>query len=269
MRRGHQVYYLSLDPPPDEKISSGVNFKKIPFFLRRRRGLLFWGLFTLWCPLYALAAVIRIKPDRLLAFGAYYSCMFFPSRLLTGTPVVLFLRSLVFKIDRITGKPRWLRFFTETVEKTGLKNASKIICMTEAMKNELLEFAPSINCPIEILPNDITPPVNSTENVEIKALKELPTDAFVVMTAGVIDRRKNIGLLIDALKRLEEIDPCHRVYLIVCGDGPLLQHYREVASRKKLKRIYFTGWCDNLEPIWNKTSLLVHPSLHEGVPNII
>ncbi|RMG45574.1 MAG: glycosyltransferase [Candidatus Dadabacteria bacterium] len=33
--------------------------------------------------------------------------------------------------------------------------------------------------------------------------------------------------------------------------------------------MYFTGWCDNLEPIWNKTSLLVHPSLHEGVPNII
>ena len=111
---GHEVIYLSLDPNL-ARLSSKVRAEKIPFPLSSRRGLIFWACFTLWLPIYLGWRALWLKPDRLLAFGSYYSRAFRFAKHVSKAELVLFVRSLVFEIDRITGKPAWLRRFTERV----------------------------------------------------------------------------------------------------------------------------------------------------------
>ena len=258
----NSIFYLTLDRPP-ALLNESVSYQQIPFPFKRRRGLIFWGIFSLWCPIYVLIWSARNKPDRLIAFGAYYSTMFGPARLVLKTPIFLFLRSLVFKIDEINKRPIWLRKITGLVDKLGIKLAGTIVCMTEAMKTELENFIGKKLNNVVLLPNDIPEISNNSKTLEL----DLSEDTFVLGTSGVIDRRKNIGYLIETFEKIK--DSSKELVLIVAGDGPLLEHYKDEAAKRNISNILFLGWMDDLIAFYNSCNLIVHPSLHEGIPNSV
>ena len=265
-QRNHEVHYLSLDPPPPE-FPSSVFFRRIPFCMGTRDGAFFWLLFTLWCPIYAAFVARKLKADRYFVFGAYYAAMMCVAKKFCAAPLVLFMRSLVFKINRITEKPLFFRLGFDLLERFGARSADTVVCMTESMRNELEKFIGGKLRKSVILPNDLPPARRVSDSAS--ALKRILNgrvrdETLLILTSGVIDQRKNLDLLFDAFNALGERDN-GSIFLIIAGDGPLFHTYRPKAP----KQVEFLGWCDTLEPLYAEVDLIIHPSLHEGMPNSV
>ncbi len=273
--QGHAVTYFTLDRPP-ASLSSAVQVKLIPFLTTRRNGLLFWSLFTVWCPVYLLAQLLFRAPDRICVFGAYYAGMFRLGRLFVRRPLVLFLRSLVFRIDEINDKPQSLRSISNIVDYAGIRSASRVVCMTKAMRDEIEAFFGLKLQDAPLLPNDIPESRKNREKAEEASLdvfealhSELAQERMILLTSGVIDRRKNIDYLLEVFSLLKIRGLGDNILLLVAGDGPLLAQYRAEASARELSNVRFLGWCDTLEPLYPFVDLVVHPALHEGIPNSV
>jgi glycosyltransferase involved in cell wall biosynthesis len=99
--------------------------------------------------------------------------------------------------------------------------------------------------------------------------ERLSAARLVVLTSGVIDRRKNIEYVLNAFESLQKSGKGGDAMLLVAGDGPLLKQFRADAATRKIPSIEFLGWCDSLEPLYPFVDLVVHPALHEGVPNSV
>ena len=228
---------------------------------------MFWALFTLWCPLYVAWKARRLKPDCYVVFGAYYSGCLKLAKIIVPARVILFLRALTFKIDRITEKPAWVRFFAEKVETCGIALADHVVCMSEAMKEELEYFLGRKLLSVSILPNDV-PKVKKS----LAVFKEPPIKSkFIVLTAGVIDQRKNIDFLLHAFLHLQKRHKLSvdQACLLIAGDGPLLDTCVRTTEQLGLENVRFLGWTESLGDYLRASSLLVHPSLHEGIPNVV
>ncbi len=254
--KGHTVTYLCLDPPP-EHFPSNVDIQVLPFPVKRRRGALFWGIFFLLIPLLLIPQVLRNRPDRYVLFSPVYSALFLLARLVHSRPLILFFRSLPFRINRITKQPAWVLFFSDLIDRLGVTNATTIVCMTKAMKSELEAFLGKRLPSTHILPNEVT----------IQNLTRAPrsTPPFTFLTSGVLDHRKNISFLLQAL---EDIDPLS-YSLLIAGDGPLRASLEMDTKQKGLQNITFLGWQTNLSQLYSQVDLVIHPALHEGVPNSV
>lgn len=69
--------------------------------------------------------------------------------------------------------------------------------------------------------------------------KELgvPEDAFLIMTGGKIDQRKNTHVLLEAIKRIDNPN----LHLVICGVlAPEMEYLREQFD----SRIHYLGWCN-------------------------
>jgi glycosyltransferase involved in cell wall biosynthesis len=100
----------------------------------------------------------------------------------------------------------------------------------------------------------------------------IPKNAKVLVTAGILNRGKNIESLIECLPTLE----VKNVYLLVVGDGSTKADFRYRDSLREStiklgvdKRVIFTGWLEK-EELWKMylaADLFVLPSKSEGMPN--
>lgn len=266
---GDEVTFLALDQPP-ASLDPKIKFQTIPFPLKARDGILFWILFTLWCPFFVAWYARQIKPDLYAVFGAFYASMVNLSRTVSGGKIILFMRSLVFKINRITNKAPLLITAFDFLEKTGTKAADVVVCMTKAMQQELETFVGSKLENVLILPNDLphfnpSQKLNGFSQSDLDILNRAP---IKLLTSGVLDRRKNLDLVLDALAAMRG-NYRSMILLLVAGDGPLLEAYKQKAAALKLDNVIFLGWCSSLDYLYTQVQLLIHPSLHEGMPNSV
>jgi glycosyltransferase involved in cell wall biosynthesis len=255
--RGHEIHYVSLDPPP-KHVTSSIIWHRIPFWTQKRSGLFFWGTFTLYLPFFLNQIAREIKPDRLVSFGAYYAKALLPAKGSQKIKLILFLRSLVFKTDRIKKRNPILRLFTEAGDKKGILGADHVVFMTHSMEEEAQIFVKSEVLSKAIIPNDV---------IIKKTIKEIPQGKPIkVLMTGVFDQGKNISFVITALKRLPaEIQKKYTVTLV--GAGPAMSSIRDQIAGLPSLNAQVLGWQDNFDNLLEETDLFIHPSMSEGVSN--
>ncbi len=256
---GHEVVFYSLDKPPPSSLNDKVFWQRIPFFINQRKGLVFWILFSLWLPIYLCFAVFRFKPDKLIAFNPYYSSALSLSSWIFKKPITLFLRSLVFEIDRINGKPGWLRSLVNISERHGILSAETIIFMTSSMKDRVEEFLDKPILQAEFLPNEVS---------AIKEFKSTFKVPLQILIAGVIDDRKNIPYVLQALALLSE-DDRNKIRVTIAGDGSKLKENKKISKNLNLINVDFLGWQEGIGNHLQGSDLFIHPSLHEGLSNAL
>lgn len=92
---------------------------------------------------------------------------------------------------------------------------------------------------------------------------DIPADATVFVTAGRLTREKGHDLLIDAFCQIA--DSCEKSYLVIIGDGPLMEEYRIKVARAGLQdRILLPGYLENPLALVTKYDCYVFPSRYEG-----
>jgi glycosyltransferase involved in cell wall biosynthesis len=109
-------------------------------------------------------------------------------------------------------------------------------------------------------------PREAKEVGDVKAdVLNLPMEAPVVAMIGRLSPQKNPLLFVEAAAMICEKHP--DALFLVIGDGELRQDVERAIREKGLtERIRLLGWRDDVERILPAVSVLVHPSLWEGLP---
>ena len=86
----------------------------------------------------------------------------------------------------------------------------------------------------------------------------------LALAIGRLHRNKGFELLLEALAATREIT------LWIAGDGPLRPHLERLASRLGITgRVRFLGWRDDVPALLAAADILVCPSLHEPLGNVV
>ena len=94
---------------------------------------------------------------------------------------------------------------------------------------------------IEFLPMGVDDEAIPTDRMGVREVvrKELgiPNDAFLIMTGGKIDERKNTHVLLEAIKRIGN----PKLHIAICGVlAPEMEYLKEQFD----SRIHYLGWCN-------------------------
>lgn len=90
-----------------------------------------------------------------------------------------------------------------------------------------------------------------------------PDNAYVFLSAGRLHPQKNHKLLLNAFKRTS--DKLKDAYLVIAGEGPLLQALKEYADELGIaNRVVFAGRCDDMPQLLAMCNCFVLSSDYEG-----
>jgi alpha-1,6-mannosyltransferase len=92
-----------------------------------------------------------------------------------------------------------------------------------------------------------------------------PEGSTLMLYAGRLAPEKNVGLLLDTMRLLEELRSC-QFHLLIAGDGPLRCVLERACERKLPGSVYFLGHIRNREvlaDLYANCDLFVHPNARE------
>lgn len=129
---------------------------------------------------------------------------------------------------------------------------SKVICVSEAVKNFLIDSKEIKSSQGIVIYNPASIP---------KTTQPTLSDTFTIVTVGRLEIVKNHQLLIKAFSKLEDAF----AQLILVGDGRERGNLEQlIASLQLENRVTITGFVSNPEHFLAKAHLFVLPSLSEG-----
>ena len=88
----------------------------------------------------------------------------------------------------------------------------------------------------------------------------IPAEAKVLLSVGELIRRKNHGIVIEAMQSLDN------VWYVICGHGPLRDEYIRLAEKLGVDgRVILTGYRTDVKDFYDMADLFVLPSRQEGL----
>jgi glycosyltransferase involved in cell wall biosynthesis len=197
-----------------------------------------------------------LKPD-LVHFPMVQQPIFYRGKVVTS---MLDLTTLRFKNPTknkiIYGIKQWIYRY---VNLRVAKKSKAIICISEYVKKDLIEFA-------QISPKKITVTYNAADKITDPSVvvPALEGKQFIMYVGRPLPH-KNLGRLIDAFAILQKSFP--DLHLVLAGktDSLFEAHKRSVEGRG-IKNVVFTGFVSEGELRWlyEHTACYVFPSLSEG-----
>ncbi len=164
------------------------------------------------------------------------------------------------------GGGRWLGWnqLQKLAHIVTLKSCHFVIARGQKLSDAAARFVDTVHKTIPIANIDFSQAVAS-ERIE-------PCPGRILFV-GVVAESKGVGVLMDSMKTL--IDTGRHVTVDVCGDGPDLARYEDIARELGIdSSTRFLGWVDDparLDRAFDEAALLVMPSTThpEGVPRVI
>ena len=161
--------------------------------------------------------------------------------------------------------------FTRPLIKKVLKDADVILAVSNALKDEIINTKiPNIEEKLRIHWNSVDMnKFKTTKENEDKFRRELvqefnvDEDKPIILFVGNIIKRKNVDLLIEAKKQIQ-----NNASLVFVGDGPYLEKLKNKVEHEclegNLDNVYFIGSRGDVEDIIPSCDLLVLPSFSES-----
>ncbi|MEG6523544.1 glycosyltransferase family 4 protein [Desulfotomaculum sp. 1211_IL3151] len=161
--------------------------------------------------------------------------------------------------------PGWKKKIYATVEKILARFTDRIITVSDALKQELVEKEEISLSRLTTIYNGIEIEKFNQEfdKEEIKKELKLPPSGVVIGTIARLAPQKGVAYLLKAASLLKE----YNITLLIVGDGPLRQQLEEEALELGLgNRAIFAGMRENIEEIYAVLDIFVLPSVTEGLP---
>jgi glycosyltransferase involved in cell wall biosynthesis len=226
-------------------------------------------------PPWAIWVGWRNKIDIIIAFGSLYAFIQGLAKWWLKKCMVTLIRGKSAFGLGIQNSSKWTLYLNNFIEDVGIHFSDRIITNNVAARAEILKnLGRRRNIDVQVLYNNI-PPMNIPKPEDISRMRDrygIPKNAKVLVTAGILNRGKNIETLIECLPRIQ----MKNIYVLIAGDGSTEADLRYKESllvlAKKLEvdeRVIFTGWLEkeDLWKIYAASDLFVLSSLSEGMPN--
>lgn len=155
----------------------------------------------------------------------------------------------------------------ELVDRFAIRRMDAVVLVGDAMKRELPDSL--VNSPkTHTIRNGVC-----IEDIQAKS-KESPPEPIsefisrhdpVILGVGRLSPEKGFNYLLDAFQGISERWP--KAGLLIVGEGVERESLEEAVQDKELSEcVLMPGYCDNIPALMSKASLLVIPSLTEGLP---
>src|SRR5574341_888179 len=152
-----------------------------------------------------------------------------------------------------------------------LTRADAVISLNAEMTDELLA-AGVASSRIRLIPNGVDctrfSPPSSSARTEARANLGLPPDRLLAVFAGRLAADKGTRYLIEAWRIVEQRAPRAPWSLVIAGDEVRPGEFRAWGERT-LKKATFIGKIPDVRRVLHAADVLVHPSLSEGLSNIV
>ena len=113
-------------------------------------------------------------------------------------------------------------------------------------------------------------PCQPDELARIREGRYLPEDAWLMFALGRFIDIKGFDDLLQAVALLPASVGGRRAHLMIAGDGPMKQTLHSLARELGLAdRVTWLGWCADPTPYFRLADLMVCPSRHETLGNVI
>ena len=119
-----------------------------------------------------------------------------------------------------------------------LKRFDKVITCSEFIKSKLAILG--VDNIVRIytgVDSHFFRPVTQDRKMEVRKRLDIPKDAIVFIFIGYLIKRKNPLILVDAFAKLLNDNPELNVYLLVMGDGPLMEDCKNIYNGDKISYI--------------------------------
>lgn len=239
-RLGHEVIIFAPEPWDGTSRESGV------YYFRSTNFRSYPGYAVPLFPTNKCEILAELDVDLIHTHGLFFNAVrsMFAARTLVK-PVVVTFHTMVTDAARYYARlpiPEWMtnRLFWIYLRQL-LERANAVVAPTEAIRQELLRYAPDMNR-IDVIPTGVDCqrfcPAN--DGSAVRAQYRLDGEK-VLMHVGRVAREKNLELLLDGFTRLSGEEPDAR--LLIVGEGPAKKHYIQLAQEKGLgDKVIFTGF---------------------------
>jgi len=275
LERNCETHCLSLTSIPIRNPLFNNHVVHLPFHLNNP---IINKLFVLFMfPFYLILIGKREKIDLFIAFNSFYAFLqAVPKRILRKPMVTLIRGDFAFGL-KIQNSFKYLLWLNKVIEYFGLIASDKIIAVNEAIRENITGVIRNRrNIDVEVLTNNILVLDHSTsvEPMTIRNRYGIAKDAKVLVTAGVLNRGKNIEMLLRAVSKIQ----IENSFLFIIGEGSTktdtryVEYLKEITKKLGLeKRAIFTSWLQKEElcKIYLASDLFVLPSRNEGMPNVM
>jgi len=275
LERNCEVHCLSISPIQMKQSGYHNHLVYLPF--GKRNGMAAKSIVLLLFPFFSLLIGWREKIDLFIAFSSLYSFIFAIPKWILRKPMVTFVwgdSSFGLKMQDLL---RYFLWFNKLIEYLGFIFSDRIVTINTAMRESIMRVTGKRKgIDVKILFNNIPAMKTSTNDdiFKIRARYGISERARVLVTASVLSRGKNIGILIKCLPKIGMKD----IILLVAGESSTKADFHYKDDLKKLvktlglgKQVIFTGWLqqEDLWMIFRSSDLFVLPSKSEGMPNVM
>lgn len=214
--------------------------------------------------------LVKRQPTHILSASNDISAMALLINILIrrNVPIVVsFHNHLSSEIQFAKGLKLFLVKFVNYILAKTISRAKGIIAVSRSVAEDLAEHFPVIKGNIQIINN---PTINQDVRNRIKQpLFDNPAPAGTpwVFFAGRFVPAKGLDVLMQAFSNIADQS---NVHLVLAGEGPLKAQLMAMAQDMKLvERVHFIGFQENSLPLMREAEVLVLPSRHEGLPNVL
>lgn len=102
----------------------------------------------------------------------------------------------------------------------------------------------------------------NSDKAEKRKELNIPMNAFVLLSVGELQDRKNQRVVIEAVHKLERKD----IYYLIVGQGELENEYRDMIIKYGLQdNVFLLGFRMDIAELCKAADCFVHPSIREGL----
>ncbi len=281
---GFEVHYLAMEPL---KVASHkhlvAHILRLP--VRKSKGAWFWFCFSVVAPFALLKISLTERVSAIAVFDTYYAVLSKLAALFSRIPLLLFLRSVPWRVNQIIVPSFIRRMFSYGIDVLGLHFSQAIVSVTTTMQEEICSKFPSLTKRLITLPNSVIYPSEISGGNEgkvdrvvwhnwieqfpvrkrgVAASHRLSEKNIILCTSGELNIRKNVEHLVRAIGA----HGGEKLSLIICGDGPERARILSVINGYGLgTQVVLPGWVENPLEIVSGCDLFVMTSRHEGMSN--
>lgn len=293
LEAGYEVHYLSVDPLRLDE-HPRLFRHEIPVWVKRRRGLIYWSIFSITAPLVLAGAMLRRRFAALIVFSPYYCLIASTIATLLMVPSIVFLRTIPNRLEpayrsAIAGRVRYWAAWA------GLFTASRVVVFSRSVREALAARSLLLRRKLRLLrpPVTLPPALSGEEGAQTRAeaarkhtsespafrdwidgfaarksavcrMFDFPERSLIMLVSGELSDRKNAELVLRAMNAIEG----ERPVLIISGQGAEGGRLRTAAAGFGLKeRVVIEGWLPNFADVLTGCDLYVLPSKYDGISN--